>query len=230
MKSIERDATTWRVKDEQIKKDLIDRLYWDSRIDSAQAKVSVADGLVELTGAVDTVLAREVAEETAWTVPGTMAVVNHLEIRLPKGHARPGDAELAARIEAELEAVEGLRSPPVEIQVDDGKVLLLGSVGSLPAKREAERLALHVRGVRSVSSRLAVTPAERPADLAIAKQVTAAVDLLLGAAAARIEVEVEAGQVTLMGNIPSRADLIAVQGAAEEVEGVRKVRPLLAIR
>jgi len=36
--------------DVKLKKDVVDSLYWDSRVDASRIKVDVADGKVTLTG------------------------------------------------------------------------------------------------------------------------------------------------------------------------------------
>jgi osmotically-inducible protein OsmY len=59
--------------DENIKKDVVDDLYWDNRIDASEINVTVDNGLVTLSGQVATYGERSVARDpacAAGTVPG----------------------------------------------------------------------------------------------------------------------------------------------------------------
>lgn len=44
-----REANMQKI-DVKLKKDVVDSLYWDSRVDASRIKVDVADGKVTLTG------------------------------------------------------------------------------------------------------------------------------------------------------------------------------------
>jgi hyperosmotically inducible protein len=62
--------------DEAIKRDLIDELYWDYRVDAFNVKAEVSDGRVELTGSVPSYSARHAAVTAAWGIDGVREVIN----------------------------------------------------------------------------------------------------------------------------------------------------------
>ncbi len=77
--------------DEDIQADVLDELKWDMRVRPNEIGVVVKDGVVTLTGWVDSYLKKLAAEEAAHRVPGVKAVANDIEVRLP-GSAERTDA------------------------------------------------------------------------------------------------------------------------------------------
>jgi len=83
--------------DEEIQTDVLEELQWDTRVRPNEIGVAVKDGIVTLTGWVDSYLKKIAAEEAARRVPGVKAVVNDIEVRLPSSAERT-DADLAAAV------------------------------------------------------------------------------------------------------------------------------------
>ncbi len=79
--------------DEQIQADGLDELKWDPRVRPNEIGVAVKDGVVTLTGWVDSYVKKLAAEEAAHRVRGVKAVANDIEVRLP-GSAERTDADL----------------------------------------------------------------------------------------------------------------------------------------
>ena len=69
--------------DEQIQRDVLAELKWDARVQPNEVGVSVKDGIVMLSGWVDSYSKRWAAEEAAHRVRGVKAVANEIEVRLP---------------------------------------------------------------------------------------------------------------------------------------------------
>ncbi len=72
--------------DDRIKDDINDRLTWNGRIDATDVNVDVNDGLVTLTGSVDSRRDKRLAEDIADGVPGVWDVSNQLRVRNRRGH------------------------------------------------------------------------------------------------------------------------------------------------
>ena len=88
--------------DEQIQRDVLDEFKWDARVQPNEIGVAVKDGIVTLTGWVDSFTKKWAAEEAALHVRGVKAVANEIEVRLP-GSSERTDADIAA---AALRALE----------------------------------------------------------------------------------------------------------------------------
>lgn len=119
----------------------------------ANIAVDVQDGRALLSGAVTTVASRRAAEKAA--LKETKAVDNRLKV-LPE--ARP-DAEIR---EAVRQAI--LRHPrysifdSVDLGVEDGVVLLRGSVRHPHRRSEIEARVAEVRGIREIRNEIQVQP------------------------------------------------------------------------
>ena len=81
--------------DEQIQADVLEELKWDARVRPNEIGVAVKDGIVTLTGWVDSYVKKMAAEAAAHRVHGVLAVANDIEVRLPSSAERT-DADLAA--------------------------------------------------------------------------------------------------------------------------------------
>ena len=88
--------------DAQLQRDVLDELKWDARVQPNEIGVAVKDGIVTLTGWVDSYTKKWAAEEAALRVKGVKAVANDIEVRLPSAAQRT-DADIAA---AALRALE----------------------------------------------------------------------------------------------------------------------------
>src|SRR6267142_3784121 len=79
--------------DEQIQKDVLAELKWEPRVLPNEIGVAVKDGIVTLSGWVDSYVKRWAAEEAAHRVSGVKAVANDVEVRLPMSAERT-DADI----------------------------------------------------------------------------------------------------------------------------------------
>ena len=78
------------------------RRTWEPRVQAPEIGVAVKDGVVTLTGWVDSFTKRWAAEEAAHRVRGVKAVANDVEVRLTSGGERT-DTEIAAAAVRALE-------------------------------------------------------------------------------------------------------------------------------
>lgn len=132
----------------------------------------------------------------------------------------------------ELDWEPVVHSTEIGVGVKNGIVTLNGIVESHAAKRAAERAAARVRGVRAVSSQLAVKPAgmtERTdADIAWAAANALAWSALVPQD--RIAVSVTDGWVLLEGAVERRFQKLAAEDAVADLAGVVGVTNLIALR
>src|SRR5438132_9870514 len=89
-------ATTVQTRtDADIQRDVLSELAWDARLQPNEIGVAVKDGIVTLTGWVDSLIKKWAAEEAALRVRGVKGVANDIEVRLPALSERT-DADIAA--------------------------------------------------------------------------------------------------------------------------------------
>ena len=83
--------------DVDIQQDVLEELSWDPHITVSDIGVSVKEGVVTLTGIVESYLVRLTAQNATLRVRGVHAVANEIEVRLHTAAERTdGDLALAA--------------------------------------------------------------------------------------------------------------------------------------
>jgi len=215
--------------DEKIKRDIVDQLYWDGRVDASDIHVAIADGNVVLRGTVPTYGASKAAETGAWTVSGVRSVDNNIAVK-HKGSLRiPTDQEIRKDIEMILDWNPDIDAVGIKISVDGGEVILEGSVSSYWEKKRAEDLCGLIVGVREITNSLLVVPSESVLDQAIADGIAKALARNPHIYADSIDITVRDGVVTLSGSVPNRTAFEAAQEAAQYSLGVVEIYNKLKI-
>jgi hyperosmotically inducible protein len=214
----------------EIKKDVVDQLYWDGRVDAGGVEVKVVDGTVRLSGTVPTHSARRAAEEDAWQVPGVKSVENGLTVAYPGAVEVPADEEIGASLANLLRWDADLENADIDVAVASGWVTLRGTVDAYWKKRRAEDLATTLTGVQGVRNELAVVPSGIYEDRLIADSIIAALERNIDGDVESMDVQVNGGQVTLSGSVSDLSAFRAAQQAAEYTPGVVAVCNELTIR
>jgi osmotically-inducible protein OsmY len=207
--------------DELVKRDIVDQLTWDNRVDAAEIKVEVVGGAVTLSGIVSSHFARRTAVEDAWSVDGVIALNDRLEVEYEGG--TDSDLALANRVQQVLAYSSQIEWDNISVAAWAGVVTLEGTVDAYWKKLEAEELAAGVSGVLAVTNEIAVVPSEDILDEAIAEDVVQAIDRNVDVDVEDIDVRVSAGVVTLGGSVESWKARDAAYQAAANTLGVREV-------
>jgi osmotically-inducible protein OsmY len=69
--------------DEELREAVLSQIEWEPEISSTRIGVTAEDGVVTLTGVVDSFPERLAAEKAAKKVYGVRAVANDIDVRLP---------------------------------------------------------------------------------------------------------------------------------------------------
>jgi hyperosmotically inducible periplasmic protein len=214
-------------KDEDIKKDVIDQLYWDGRVDASDISVSVQEGRVRLSGTVPEYSARQAAYEDTWAIRGVRAVENDVTVMtmLPA----PDDLKLRIRIVETLQDLVKIDPAGLNVTVDNGWTDLEGSVDSYWKKLRAEEIVSIIPGIRGITNKLAVVPTHDIQDELVAEKIMKALSRQAEINEESVYVKVEKGRVTLSGSAPSWVAHKAVHETAAQTEGVREIRDQVVI-
>ncbi len=113
--------------DEETQREVLAELKWESRLQPNEIGVIVKDGVVTLTGWVDSYQKKWAAEEAAHRVRGVKAVANDIEVRQPASAERTDHDSAAAAVRA-LEWDALLPTDKIQVTVSKGWVTLRGEV------------------------------------------------------------------------------------------------------
>jgi osmotically-inducible protein OsmY len=128
------------ITDADIQGSVQQELRWDSRVDPADIGVAVTDGVVTLTGTVQSFAGRAAAQEAALRVAGVRDLANDMHVQVP-GHLIRTDADIAQAVRAALEWDVLVPSDLIKTTVSARVVTLLGTVESWRQVAEADRPA-----------------------------------------------------------------------------------------
>jgi len=178
-------------------------LFMDPAVPSYQIDVSTAEGIVTLSGSVDSLLAKERAARIARIVKGVRAVVNEIKVEPP---VLRSDWQIREDVGDALLTDPATDSYQVDITVKDNRVTLSGSVDSWQEKKLCGKVAKGVKGVKEVVNDIVVFWEEDRPDHEIKAEVGKALKWDAFVDHALIDVRVENGKVMLSGVVGSAAE------------------------
>jgi len=206
--------------DLSLREDVERELSWEPIVRSAEIGVAVRDGVVMLTGSVDSYAVKRAAERAAARVRGVKALSSELEVKpaVSLGRSDPDIAWSAANVLAWNALVPAER---IRVAVSQGWVTLEGTVDWRFQRTAAEDAVAELAGVVGVTNLVNVSP---PVPVEETKeQIETALSRNAEVDARRIVVEVRGDCVTLWGAVDSWAQREAVERAAWSAPGVREV-------
>lgn len=213
--------------DALIQQDVLDELEWDPRVRPYEIGVSVRDGIVTLSGQVDSYTKRWAAQEAALRVLGVKAVANDLDVSL-HATAERTDTDLAHAAVAALTWDAEIPIQSIHVAVSNGWVTLTGQVETTFQRDAAERAIQRLAGIRGVSNGLtARQPEPAPAD--VKERIERALVRNAETDAAHITVTVRNHTATLRGTVRSHAERRAAEASARSAPGITEVNNRLLV-
>jgi osmotically-inducible protein OsmY len=208
------------MSDLELKKSVEAELDYEPSVHAPEIGVAVRDGIVTLTGRVQSYWEKMSAERAATRVSGVRAVVNELEIRLPTSSERT-DEDIARTAVNALEWSISVPSDRIKVKVAKGWITLEGSVEWQFQKSAAEKAVRYLTGVKGVSNLIEVKPQVNK--MVVKSAIEDALKRSAEVDANRIKVETDGDKVILRGRVRSRFEREEAERAAWAAPGVRSV-------
>jgi osmotically-inducible protein OsmY len=207
-------TATFTRTDQEIQTDVLAELRWDLGTPAKDIGVAVKDGVVTLTGTVDTYLNKWRAEQAAHHVTGVTAVANDVAVRTIGERT---DSDIAAAAVHALKWNTSIPADKIHVTVDKGWVTIKGEVEWQYQKQEVERVIRPLWGVKGVSNLITVKPLASPADL------KRKIEDALVRSAQSITVEVQGSKAVLKGRVRSWAEREEAERTAWLAPGIAAV-------
>ncbi|MEV1146515.1 BON domain-containing protein [Micromonospora sp. NPDC049799] len=214
--------------DQEIQSAVLDELAWEPRVRPHEIGVTVSEGVVSLTGRVDSYAKKWAAERAAHRVARVRAVANDLTVRLDGGAER-ADPDIAAAAAHTLEWDAFVPVGQVDVTVAQGWVTLHGEVEWEYQRQAAERAVARLTGVRGVGNGITVRPGIRADAHTLTDRIVDALARNRATEAERIDVRVHGDTVVLSGLVHSMPERAEVERTVWSAPGVREVQNRVAV-
>ena len=211
--------------DIEIKQDVLDEFAWQPTIDENQLNIEVKYGIVRLSGIVNNLAEKLVAENAAKKIIGIKAVVDDIEVKINKNVS---DSDLAKKIIFDLEWNTSVPEENINVKVEDGHVILSGSVKWEFQKSEAEKSLVYINGIKSITNTISIkTEKETPAN--IEQNISKAFERSASIDASNITVTIEGNTAILQGKVNSIKEKDDALIATYLAEGITNVKNELKV-
>jgi len=180
-----------------------DQYIFDHAVNTNKVDVEVNNGIVELTGEVNNIKAKERATNIAELVKGVRSVSNRIVVDPP---VTLTDDEVENLVRSAL-----LNDPATDlyellVSVEDGIVTLSGNVNSYQEKQLAANVVKSVKGVAGLNNLVDVDYKESRIDSEIESEIRAALKWNEKIDGGLIQIDVNDGDVSLSGSVGSAAE------------------------
>ena len=206
--------------DLDIQKDVLDELNWELLLNANEIGVAVKDGVVTLTGTVDSYSKKMVAEKAVKKVIGVKAVAEEIEVRLTD-RGKKTDTDIAAAILHELKWNSFVPDEKLKVKVEKGWVTLEGELEWNFQRRAARRAVENLEGVLGIINNIVIVPKLKPSE--VKNKISAAFHRSATIDADNIEIEADGNKVVLSGSVRSFAEKRDAEKAAWLAPGVSQV-------
>jgi len=213
--------------DVDIQQDVQRELRWDTRFEKAQVGVTVKNGVVALTGTVESYGKKWAASDAAHRVTGVLDVANDIQVKLP-GDAQKTDLDVAKAVRHSLEWDVFVPDQKIRSTVTNGWVTLEGDVEYLRQREDAGVAVRNLAGVKGVTNSILVRE-KKIQPLEVRKKIEEALERRADREAEQIAIQVADGNVTLSGRVRSWLEKQAVFGTVSHAPGVTHVNDKLRV-
>jgi len=187
-------------KNEDLQTDVQDAIRWEPLLKTADISVTAKDGVITLTGIVDSYAKKLEAEEAAKNVKGVKNVIEKIEIQF-EGTGKKGDNEISYEVLNALKWNLQVPNEKVKVKVEAGWVTLEGELTWNYQKEAAKKSVSNLVCVKGVINNITIK--SETIDLIEEKDIERALARNWSLNDQDIRVKVSANRVTLNGIVHS---------------------------
>lgn len=185
---------------ETLQTDVQNAIKWEPLLHAAEIGVTAKDGIVTLTGEVNSYAKKLEAEMAAKKVIGVNALVEKIKVKFPVTWAKT-DEEIASSVLSALKSRWDVPKDKVTIKVEDGWITLEGELPWNYQKDAAKSAINHLSGVKGVTNNIKIKSETH--DAIEKRDVIDAIHRSWSVDDMDIDVDVSGTTVTLSGTVGS---------------------------
>lgn len=214
------------MKKQDLQRDVLDTIKWEPLLKSSEICVSESEGIITLTGTVDSYSKKVEAERAAKNVAGVKAVIGKIEVKL-FNEGKTTDIEIAREILNAYRWTQQGYSDKVKIDVENGWVTLDGQLPWNFQKDSAKNIVANLNGVKGVTNNIIVKSEEK--DDIEKSDIEDALERNWSLNNEQIMVKVSGSKVILLGKVKSFYQKDEAERIAWNAPGVKDVENELMI-
>jgi len=198
----------------ELQKDVQDSIKWEPLLNAAEIGVTAKDGIVTLSGTVDSYTKKLEAENAAKNTAGVNVVVEKIKVKFGDSWQKD-DNEIAYKWNWEIP------DDKVKVKVEDGWITLEGQLEWNFQRETAQNLVNIQAGVKGVTNNISIKSETH--DAIERKDIEDALDRNWSIDREDIHIKVAVNKVTLMGTVSSYYQKDEAERIARNAPGVWSV-------
>ena len=140
---------------EDLQSDVQDAIKWQPLLKAAEIGVTAKNGVITLSGSVNSFTKKLEAENAAKSVVGVKAIIEDIDVKFPNSMVK-NDEEIANEVLSALKWNWSVPNENVQVKVEDGWITLEGNVEWNYQREAAKNCVANLIGVKGVSNNIKV--------------------------------------------------------------------------
>lgn len=141
----------------ELQRDVQEAINWEPELKNMEIEITATDGIVRLTGIVDSYAKKLQIEQVVKKVFGVNILVENIDVKLQQNKAK-NDIEIAREIMAAFEANSFVPQDQLEVKVENGWVTLDGELSWDYLRDITENTIQHLPWIKGIYNNIIITP------------------------------------------------------------------------
>ena len=207
-------------KDIEIQNNVLEEIRQLPSVNASTIGVAVKNGIVTLSGSVDSYPKRIAIERATLAVRDVIGIAEEIRVQLVPA-MQVQDTELAQAVLHAIEWNSGLDPKRIHLIVENGSVRLEGEVDWEYQRKLAYRNVYNIKGVREVTNNIRIT--QKPFPIQVNEKIKSAFERNANIDASKVEVKVEGNKVILSGTVKCYTEKKEAESCVWRIPGVTEV-------